>query len=205
MSIETYLAYVTASIALLVVPGPMVSLIIGNSLRYGTRAGFLNLAGSQIGQAIMLAVLLVGLKTVMTVMGTWFDWIRLAGALYLVWIGWRMLMAGEEPAATPAVKSATPGHGFFWQGLGVALSNPKLLLFFGAFLPQFVDTTQPYTPQVLLLVITFMMLAVLVDGGYAVLAGQAGGWIAGRRRVMMSRISGAILIGGGVWLALLRR
>lgn len=202
---QAYLAYVAASVLLLIVPGPMVSLIIGNSLRYGTRAGLLNLAGSQLGQMAMLGILLVGLETVMALMGAWFDWIRLAGALYLVWLGYKMLRTPDESGVPGGVPAKRPGQGFFWQGLGVALSNPKLLLFFGAFIPQFVDTTKPHTPQVVLLVATFMVLAMLVDGGYAVLAGQAGGWIAGRRRVMMSRVSGAILIGGGVWLALLRR
>ena len=158
MNTETYLAYVAACVVLLIVPGPMVSLIIGNSLRYGTRAGFLNLAGSQMGQLLMLGVLLAGLKTVMTVMGDWFDWIRLAGALYLVWIGLRMLMASETQAPPPSGAAAGRGHGFFWQGVGVALSNPKLLLFFGAFIPQFVDTTKAYTPQVVLLVATFCLL-----------------------------------------------
>jgi homoserine/homoserine lactone efflux protein len=209
MPIQTFLAYMLACIALLLVPGPMVSLIIANSLRHGSRAGLLNMAGSQVGQAVMLTILLLGLNTVMTVMGAWFDWIRIAGAIYLIWLGIKMVMAREEMLATAGAgdgAAARPsGHGFFWQGIGVSMSNPKLLLFFGAFIPQFIDTSRPYQPQVLLLVVTFMVLALLVDGGYAILAGQAGGWVAGRRRVMMSRASGAVLIGGGLWLALLRR
>lgn len=204
MTTESYLGYVLASIAILIVPGPTVSLIIGNSLRHGARAGLLNIAGTQVGLVLMLGVLLLGLKSVMAVMGVWFDWIRIAGALYLVWLGFRMLTAREEPMeATSAVRP--PGRGHFWQGLGVALSNPKVLLFFGAFIPQFIDPSKPYAPQVLLLALTFMGLGVVLDSGYAVLAGQAGTWLTGRRRLWMSRGSGAILIGGGVWLALLRR
>lgn len=206
MTLETYIAYVLASVALLLVPGPMVSLIVGNSLRYGSRAGLLNVAGGQAGQAVLLGVLLLGLKTVMTIMGAWFDWIRMAGAIYLVWIGIKMVLSKEEAAADGAERAPVRiGHGFFWQGLGVTVSNPKLLLFFGAFIPQFIDVSRPYEPQVLLLMITFMILAAVLDSGYAVLAGQAGGWIAGHGRVAMSRVSGAILIAGGVWLALLRR
>lgn len=205
MTTGTYLFYVAACLGLLVVPGPMVSLIIGNSLTYGTRAGLLNLAGSQLGQMAMLAVLLLGLETVVTVMGAWFDWVRLAGAAYLVWLGLNMIFSREQAGALGAGAARPAGQGFFWQGLGVALSNPKLLLFFGAFIPQFVDTTQPATPQVLRLTLTFMVLAMMVDGGYAVLAGQAGRWVAGPRRRLMSRISGLLLMGGGVWLALLRR
>lgn len=205
MTSGNYLFYVAACLGLLIVPGPMVSLIIGNSLKYGTRAGLLNLAGSQLGQAAMLAVLLLGLETVVSVMGAWFDWVRLAGAAYLVWLGLKMLLARQEAEELGAGVGRPPGQGFFWQGLGVALSNPKLLLFFSAFIPQFVDTTLPTTPQVLRLALTFMALAMLVDGGYAVLAGQAGRWIAGPRRLLLTRIGGLILMGGGVWLALLRR
>ena len=205
MTIQLYLAYVLASIVVLIVPGPTVSLIIANSLRYGARAGFLNIAGTQMGLAMMLGVLLLGLNTVMSLMGAWFDWIRIVGALYLVWLGFRMLMAREDAVSPGSTTAKRPGQGFFWQGLGVALSNPKVLLFFGAFIPQFVDTTRPYGPQVLLLALTFMALGIVLDGGYAVLAGRAGGWITGPRRVAMSRASGAILTGGGIWLALLRR
>ena len=205
MTIQLYLAYLLASVVVLIVPGPTVSLIIANSLRHGARAGFLNIAGTQMGLAIMLGVLLLGLKTVMTLMGAWFDWIRIAGALYLVWLGFKMMTAREEPAGVETRARRPLDQGFLWQGLGVALSNPKMLLFFGAFIPQFIDATRPYAPQVLLLALTFMALAVLLDGGYAVLAGRAGGWMTGRLRAAMSVASGAILIGGGIWLALLRR
>lgn len=204
MSVQIYLGYVLASVVVLAVPGPTVSLIIANSLKYGTRAGLLNIAGTQVGLSLMLGVLLLGLKTVMALMGVWFDWIRLLGALYLVWLGVKMLTVRERPNQEIGAASL-PGQGFFWQGLGVALSNPKVLLFFGAFIPQFIDPGKPYAPQVLLLVTTFMALAVLMDGGYAVLAGRAGAWLTGRRRLWMSRGSGLILIGGGIWLALLRR
>ena len=204
MSAHVYIGYVLACTALLVTPGPMVSLIVANSLRHGTRAGLLNLAGSQTGQLVMLSILLVGLKPVMVLVGVWFDWIRLLGAAYLVYLGVRMLLArGGDGFGKPP---PTPSHGgFYLQGLGVALSNPKVLLFFGAFIPQFLDTSRPVEPQLLLLVATFMVLAVLTDGLYAVLAGHAGGWLTGKRQVWMSRASGGILIAGGIWLSLLRR
>src|SRR4029077_20724866 len=91
MSIELYLTYVAACILITIIPGPTVTLIIANSLTHGTRAGLLNVAGTQLGLSIMLGVLLVGLSSIIATMGWWFDWVRIAGAVYLVWIGWGQL------------------------------------------------------------------------------------------------------------------
>ena len=93
MSAEVYLAYVLACILITIIPGPTVTLIIANSLTHGTRAGLLNVAGTQLGLAIMLGVLLVGLSSVIAAMGVWFDYVRIAGAIYLVWLGWKLLRA----------------------------------------------------------------------------------------------------------------
>src|SRR4051795_2248410 len=90
MSLEIYLAYVAACILITIIPGPTVTLIIANSLSHGTRAGLLNVAGTQLGLAMMLGVLLVGLSSIIATMGWWFDWVRIAGAVYLVWIGWEV-------------------------------------------------------------------------------------------------------------------
>ena len=86
----------------------------------------------------------------------------------------------------------------------VALSNPKLLVFFGAFIPQFMDMSKDHLSQVLVLGITFMVLAGLTDGIYALLAGQVRGFFSARRTRMVSRVSGGFMIGGGIWLALIR-
>src|ERR1700760_900704 len=91
MSLQIYLAYVAACILITIIPGPTVTLIIANSLTHGTRAGLLNVAGTQLGLLIMLGVLLVGLSSIIATMGWWFDWVRIAGAVYLVWIGWELL------------------------------------------------------------------------------------------------------------------
>src|SRR2546421_13090957 len=93
MSIELYLAYVVACFVITVIPGPTVTLIVANSLSHGTRAGLLNVAGTQLGLALMMGVLVVGLASVIATMGLWFDWLRFAGALYLTWLGWKLLRA----------------------------------------------------------------------------------------------------------------
>src|SRR5262245_65211714 len=132
MSLETYAAYFVACLIVVLVPGPTVTLILANSIRHGARAGLLNVLGTQVGLALMIAVVGLGLTSLMEAAGHWFDWLRLAGAAYLIWLGWRMIRSGgEDDGETPA----TPRGGFLTQGLLVALSNPKTLIFFGAFFP----------------------------------------------------------------------
>src|SRR5215213_891306 len=172
MSVELYLAYVVACFVITIIPGPTVTLIVANSLTHGTRAGLFNVAGTQLGLGLMMLVLVVGLSSIIATMGVWFDWLRLAGAAYLVWIGWKLLRSSggfAQPGSTPA-----PRGGFFLQGFLVLLGNPKALLWFGAFIPQFVDPSGNYVGQVVLLGATAMATAALTDGAYAVLGGRTG-------------------------------
>jgi threonine/homoserine/homoserine lactone efflux protein len=128
--------------------------------------------------------------------------VRLAGAAYLVWLGWKLLRSSgalDRPGQVPA-----PRGGFFLQGFLVMLSNPKVLLFFGAFIPQFVDPRGDHVAQIALLGATAMAVAAISDGAYAVLTGRAGTLLARRHVRRLSRASGICLIGGGVWLALTR-
>lgn len=200
MTIEVYLAYIAACILVAIIPGPSVTLIVANSLTHGTRAGLLNILGGQIGLVLMLGVLVVGLATVVEALGHWFDWLRLAGAAYLVWIGWKLLRTPD----TLAEPVRPPRGGFVLQGLLVALSNPKMLLFFGAFIPQFVQPGGDQSNQVLLLGVTALIVAALSDAMYALATGRAGSALSRRHVRLVSRTGGVCLIGGGVWLAFTR-
>lgn len=203
MSLQLYLAYVAACIALALLPGPNVTLVIANGLRYGTRAALINIVGAQVGLAIVIAIVGIGLTSLVATMGYWFDWVRLAGAAYLIWIGINLVL---RPAAiaTPDTPPAPPRGGFFLQGMLVLLSNPKALLFFGAFIPQFVDLKANQLWQVAVLGFTFMVFASLTDAGYALLAGRARALLSEKRTRLLSRVSGGFMIGGGLWLALSR-
>ena len=202
MSLQLYLAFVAACIALALLPGPIVTLLIANGLRHGTRAALTNILGVQAGLLIVIGILAVGLTSLMATMGYWFDWVRFAGAAYLVWLGVKLIRSPVEGVATGA--PPPPRGGFFLQGFVVALSNPKLLVFFGAFIPQFMDMKQDHLSQVLLLGVTFMVLAGLTDAIYALLAGRVRTIFSARRTRAVSRISGSFMIGGGIWLALTR-
>lgn len=202
MSLQVYLAYVAACVALAILPGPIVTLVIANGLRYGTRAALTNIAGAQLGLVIIIGIIAVGLTTLMATMGYWFEWVRFAGAAYLVWLGIKVFRSSGEMSSTEA--PPPPRGGFFLQGFLVLLSNPKVLVFFGAFIPQFVDMQQDHLPQVIVLGATFTVIAALTDGTYALLAGRAGKLLSARRVRLVSRISGGFMIGGGIWLALTR-
>jgi threonine/homoserine/homoserine lactone efflux protein len=202
MSLDLYLAFVVACVLLALLPGPIVTLVIANGLRHGTRTALITIAGAQVGLLVVIAIVAAGLATLMATMGVWFDWVRFAGAAYLVWLGIRVI---REPVAIGVSGDAPPPRGgFFLQGFLVLMSNPKVLVFFGAFIPQFVDMERPHVPQVALLGATFMVIAAATDAVYALAAGRARAWLSARRAQMLARVSGGFMIGGGLWLALMR-
>jgi len=199
MTLELYLAYLLACLLIVIIPGPTVTLIVANSLNHGTRAGLLNVAGTQLGLGVMIGIVAVGLASIIAAMGWWFEWLRLAGACYLVWLGWKLIRS--TGALGGRTKLPVPRGGFFLQGFLVALSNPKTLLFFGAFFPQFIDPHGDYVGQVILLGATAMAFAAVSDSTYAIMSGRAGAFLSARRARIASTVGGACLIGGGIWLA----
>ena len=203
MTLEIYLAYVLACIVITIVPGPTVTVIIANSLKHGTRAGLLNVAGTQLGLAFCIGTVVIGLASVIQAIGWWFDWLRVAGAAYLIWIGWKLIRSTGKIDEI-ARSARKPRGGFLLQGFLVMLSNPKTLFFFGAFIPQFIDPHRDYLTQIAILGPTAMIVALTSDGFYAVAVGRARRLLTQRRVRLINRASGACLIGGGVWLALTR-
>jgi len=202
MSLSVYAAYLVACMVIILVPGPTVTLIVANAIRHGTRAGLANVAGTQAGIAVMIGIVGIGLTSVIEGMGHWFEWVRLVGAAYLIWMGVQMLRA--KGSLNPDGTARRPRGGFFLQGLMVALSNPKTLIFFGAFIPQFLDPAGNYALQIVLMGGTALVFAAISDSAYAIAAGRAGHMLSARRIRLLSRISGSFLVGGGLWLAFSR-
>lgn len=116
MTLEVYLAYLIACTLVAIVPGPTVTLVVANSLTHGTRAGLLNVAGTQLALALMIGILVVGLASIIETMGRWFDWARLAGAAYLVWLGCRLVRATGALAgpARSRRRAAASSCNAFW-------------------------------------------------------------------------------------------
>ncbi len=203
-SLATLVPYLGACVLLAIVPGPTVTVILANSLRSGTLAGLSIIAGTQIGLVTMILVVGLGLEAVMGFMAFAFDWIKLAGAAYLVWLGFNMLRSrGELGQAAAGPAKSYPR--LMLDGFLVIWSNPKALIFLGAFLPQFVAKEAATFPQVVVLGLLFMVVAGASDSLYAVLGGRARGLLSAARVKLLSRVSGAILMVGGVWLALVKK
>ena len=199
MSLELYAAYLVACLVIVLVPGPTITLVIATGIRHGARAALLNVAGTQLGLAVMIAIVGIGLTSLIEGMGHWFEWVRLIGAAYLIWMGVQMFRSSGKVDASGA--PLIPRGGFFLQGFLVAVSNPKALIFFGAFFPQFIDPTGNYPMQIMVMGVTAMIFGAGMDGAYALLAGRAGRMLTAHRVKLMSKISGGFLIGGGLWLA----
>lgn len=203
MDLSTLLVFAFACFVIIIVPGPTVTVIIANSLRAGASAGLANVAGTQFGLLPMILIVALGLEVVVAVMADWFFWIKLAGAAYLIWIGVNLLRSDGRIGGVAG--AGAPWLGYFWQGFIVIWSNPKALLFFGAFLPQFVDPTGNTFLQTALLGSIFMVVGAVFDSLYAVMAGRAGGMLSRNRVKLVERLSGSLLIGGGIWMAMMRR
>jgi threonine/homoserine/homoserine lactone efflux protein len=198
------LPYIAACFLFSIVPGPSVTVVVANSLAGGTRAGLLTILGTELSMLSMVFVVALGLEAVMALVSEAFLIIKLVGAAYLIWIGWKMFHAsGKLEVDTTAGRK--PLFKYVWQGGLVNWSNPKTLLFLGAFLPQFVDMSRPAFGQIMILGLIVMVVATATDAIYAVLAGRARQVLTVARVRLMSRVSGAILMAGGVWLAMMKK
>src|SRR5690348_1489164 len=203
-SLTTLLTYVAACFLFTIIPGPGVTVVVANSLARGTKAGLLTILGTEIAMLLMVFVVALGLEAVMGVVAQAFTVIKLAGAAYLVWIGWKMFTSsGHIDLSQRAEK--LPLRRYVVQGAVVNFSNPKTILFLGAFLPQFVDMSKPAFLQIIILGLIVIAVAATTDSFYAVLAGRMGSVLTQARVRAMNRVSGVILMCGAVWLALLKR
>ena len=158
------------------------------------------LLGTQAGFLIWLAIAALGLGAAIEVMGVWFDVLRYAGAAYLVWLAIKLFRSNGDLAV--AVDRARPNGSFFLQGFIVIISNPKMLVLFGAMIPPFITPGGDPMRQILLLGVTFMAIALAGDTAYALLAGRAGAWLSRSRIRSLEIASGCFLMAGGVWMAL---
>lgn len=194
---STLLLFAGASLALLALPGPAVIYVVTRSLDQGRTAGIVSVLGVETGTFAYALAAAAGLTGLIAASETGFTIVRYAGAAYLVYLGVRKLRERGEPQ-----DALSSGHSrLFLKGVLVQLLNPKIAIFFLAFLPQFADSASgPVAVQILVLGTIFTLLAVLSDGAYVLLAGAVGGWLrTGRRaRGWLAKLSGGVYIGLGV-------
>jgi threonine/homoserine/homoserine lactone efflux protein len=204
---ETLALFAVAAITLLVIPGPAVLYIVTRSVDQGRAAGLASVCGVHVGTLVHVAAAALGLSALLVSSATAYHTVRWLGAAYLIWLGIRRLLAKDAPSGS--VKSPHASRlglrRIFAQGVVVNVLNPKTALFFLAFLPQFVDVSRGSVPlQVVVFGVAFVLLGLVSDGTYALLASTGAGWL--RRRPGVARtsrlVSGGVLISLGVTTAL---
>jgi threonine/homoserine/homoserine lactone efflux protein len=202
MNPELFLVFLLMTLMLVISPGPIVTLVIATGATQGTRAALTTVAGTVLGNALLVGAIAFGLTFILNSSVVLFDIIRWAGAAYLIWLG---LQLWRHAARTGAVEPLHTGV-HFGRGFVIALSNPKTMAFFTAFLPQFVDPQLPAEFQLTVMCAVSVLMAAATDSGWAVAAGLGRAWFARASRAkLLGRFSGAVLIGGGIWLSLSRR
>jgi len=198
LSPSLYAGFVAATVLLMLVPGPNVALIVANSLVFGARVGLVTVFGTIVGMIVQLSVAALGVTALFGALAEGFNTLRWLGVVYLLWLGvrdWRT-PAGDLSRIAPV----SPRR-IFTRGFLVSLTNPKPLVFYAAFLPQFLVADAPLGRQMAILSVTFVAIGFVVDSGWAFAGARARGLVArfGRAR---NRLTGAILVGAGAALGL---
>lgn len=202
MDPQLYLAFVLATIVMILIPGPSVMLTVGHALTHGWRKALATVAGATVGLGVQLAVALIGLTSLMLFLAEWFEVVRWGGVAYLVWLG---IKAWRAPAAE-AEAPAGDGRSLFLQGLVVTIPNPKSLIFFAAFFPQFIDPAADPLLQAGIIGVTFLIIAFVFTAVWALAADRARRLFRGPRAARIrNRLTGGLFIGAGLGLALARR
>ena len=200
------LGFVVASLVVLLMPGPGVVYVVARSVGQGRRAGLTSVLGLSAGALAQVVAATAGLSAILLTSATAFGVVKMLGAAYLVYLGIRTLLARSSPTDVTSTP-ISPGR-LFTDGVIVSVFNPKIALFFLAYLPQFVDPGKgSITQQVFLLGVIYVALALITDGTYALLAGTLRRWLRGRvmRGSAPRYLSGSLYLGLGVNAALAER
>ena len=192
--------FIIASFLVVIVPGPTVSLIIANSLKFGIRAGILNVVGTQLGLIFLIILLALGFKAISPLLEDVIKIVRIIGAFYLMILGYLSFTTKNFSENSHSIKKFDKK--FILQGLIVILSNPKAFLFLGAFIPQFIDITQKIENQIIYFGILFMIVGAIFDGMYAVVFGKFREIIINKYIKLLNKLGGSLLFFVGFWLLL---
>ena len=200
LTLHGFLLFVGAELIFSLTPGPTVMLISAYGFKGGFRDALAAIAGTQSGNALWFVICVTGLGALVTASPLLFQGIKLLGAAYLVWLGtnalWKSRRAGAEALGPKLIGKP------YLQALLTQMGNPKAILFFGALVPQFLDTQAPLLPQYLIMfVVTFIGESIILTG-YGWLAAAGGRIASTRHAVWRERISGVVLLGLGVFAAL---
>ena len=200
MNIELWIAFVAASSLLLIIPGPTILTVISYSLSHGHRVKTPLIAAVALGDSTALALSLLGLGTLLAQSAFWFQVVKWIGGLYLLYLGIKLFMTGVRPAGLSAPKSNDSSWKLFANTYLVTALNPKGMVFFIAFLPQFISPAHEVSQQLWILAGTFVVLAVINATLYALFAGQARILLSSAKTQRIFNFTGGTLLSiAGVW------
>jgi threonine/homoserine/homoserine lactone efflux protein len=205
MDLTVWLAFVAASAAILAIPGPTILLVASYAIGLGWRVAAPMAAGVALGDFVAMTVSLLGLGALLTGSAALFTAVKTVGALYMMWLGLKLIRSGASVEAGGRRDAAGPQR-MFGHAFVVTALNPKSILFFVAFVPQFLDPAAPFAPQAAILIATFVSLAFVNALVVAWLAARAGGLAAGAHGSrIVSTLGGGALIGAGLLALFARR
>jgi len=191
------LYFIIASFLVVIVPGPTVSLIIANSLKFGVKAGLLNVLGTQIGVLILIFLLALGFEFISPFVDQIIKIVRILGAIYLIILG---VITFNSKINLNNNQSEKYNKRFIFHGLIVILTNPKIFLFLGSFLPQFISLEHSISFQIIYFGLLFILVATIFDSCYALIFGKFRNLIANKYLKILNLIGSAILVLVGIWL-----
>jgi threonine/homoserine/homoserine lactone efflux protein len=202
MPFEAWTAFAAASLLLLAIPGPTVTLVVSYAISEGRFAAAAIALGVALGDLAAMSLSLLGLGAALTASATLFSLVKWVGALYLVWLGWRLWRAPTGPGADAARPRAQSLRKMAAHAFAVTLFNPKSLVFFVAFAPQFVDASRPYAAQATVMIVTFVTLAFANALAYGLAAARARRALARPATArLVNRLGGGALMGAGLFAA----
>jgi threonine/homoserine/homoserine lactone efflux protein len=206
MPFELWLAFVAASAVLLLIPGPVILTVISYSMAHGRRANIPLVAAVALGDSTSLVFSLLGLGALLATSAVGFWVLKTLGGLYLLFLGIRLLRSGLTPAEAPTEAPDLSARRLFANTYLVTALNPKGMVFFVSFLPQFLDPRAQATPQLWILGVTFVVMATTNATLYAVFAGSARRLLESPRAQRGFHLAGgSLLSGAGLWALLARR
>jgi threonine/homoserine/homoserine lactone efflux protein len=204
MPIDQMLVFITVTLFVSASPGPVMLSTMANGGMYGVRHAAWGMAGATAGNLILIALSFIGMALILKNSTTLFRVLQWAGAAYLIWLGIKMYRQPIADDQSPIDAIRAKPWVLFLKSVGVALSNPKGLVYFGAFFPQFISLEYSLTHQLLLMVGAFVVIDVI----WMLIYAQGGSFVAGwlrspQQRRGFNRISGGALIGAGILMAAL--
>ena len=206
MSFELWIAFALASVALLAIPGPTVMIVVSYALGKGRSSAWATVPGVALGDFTAMTVSLLGAGAVLAASATIFTALKLVGAAYLVWLGIKLWRADPSPGEVSRADGAAGNRQMFWNAYVVTALNPKSIVFFVAFVPQFIDPAAPLVIQFVILEATFICLAAASVLTWALFVGQIRPYFLRRSTLRTAhRIGGSFLIGAGLLAAITRR